>query len=53
MAEFLTTIGISHHIERIIKKAENQLVLVSPYLQLSPILMTRLEDASNRNIKIT
>ncbi len=53
MAEFLTTNGTSHHIEQIVLKAKEQLVLVSPYLQLNQILMNRLTDASKLNKKIT
>jgi phosphatidylserine/phosphatidylglycerophosphate/cardiolipin synthase-like enzyme len=52
MAEFLTTKGISHEIEKIIKNAKGKLFLVSPYLQLSKTLLERLQDASNRGVKI-
>ena len=52
MAEFLTTNGISFHIENIISNSKNELVLVSPYLQLSKTLFERLKDAAKRNVKI-
>jgi len=52
MAEFLTTNGISFQIENIIKNAKKELILVSPYLQLSKTFYERLKDASKRNINI-
>jgi phosphatidylserine/phosphatidylglycerophosphate/cardiolipin synthase-like enzyme len=52
MAEFLTTSGTSHNIENIIIEAKSQLVLVSPYLQLSKTFYERLKDASIRGVKI-
>jgi len=53
MAEFLTTKGISAHIEDIIRNAKNKLVLISPYIQLSKIFLERLQDTDRRNVKIT
>lgn len=53
MAEFLTTSGISMHIEDIIIEAKQELILVSPYLQISRTLFQRLKDASDKGIKIT
>lgn len=44
MAEFLTTNGTSYHIENIIIGAEEKLVLVSPYLQISKTFYERLKD---------
>jgi hypothetical protein len=35
MAKLLTTSGISHHIEEIIKDASKRVVLISPYLRLN------------------
>lgn len=52
MADFLTTSGTSYQIERIIIEAKSQLVLISPYLQLSKTFFERLRDASNKNIPI-
>lgn len=48
MVQFLTTTGISNAIETIIRKAENKLVLVSPYLQLSQIFLERIQNADER-----
>ena len=52
MAEFLTTTGISHHIENIIVEAKSKLVLVSPYLKIHKTFYERLKDVSNRGVKI-
>jgi hypothetical protein len=52
VAEFLTTNGTSDRLERIIKEARRELVLVSPYLQLSQNLIERLQDADKLKVKI-
>ena len=52
MAEFLTTSGISYQIERIILGAKKNLVLVSPYLQLSKTFFERIKDASNKQVRV-
>jgi phosphatidylserine/phosphatidylglycerophosphate/cardiolipin synthase-like enzyme len=52
MAEFLTTNGTSYQIEKIIIEAKTNLVLVSPYLQLSKTFYERLKDASNKKVPI-
>ncbi len=53
MAEFLTTSGVGFHIERIISTARQQLVVISPYLQLSKTLTERFHDADRRGVRIT
>ena len=53
MAEFITTIGASYHIENIIKTATSKLVLISPYLQISHNFLSRLQDAGRRGVKTT
>lgn len=53
MAEFLTTNGTSYHIENIIKEAKKKLVLVSPYLKISPNFYDRLNDATKKGVAIT
>ena len=40
MTEFLTTTGISERIERIIREADDWLIIISPYLSLNP----RIQD---------
>ena len=52
MAEFLTTNGTSYHIENVIIGAKKNLVLVSPYLQISKTFFERLKDASNNNVEM-
>jgi hypothetical protein len=51
MSEFLTTHGVAHHIEEIIRTAEHWLFLVSPFLQLSQPLYQRLQDADRRGVR--
>ncbi|OSZ78050.1 hypothetical protein CAP35_07215 [Chitinophagaceae bacterium IBVUCB1] len=53
MAEFLTTSGISHHLENIISGAKKKLILISPYLQISKTLYERLKDTNDRKVSIT
>lgn len=52
MAEFLTTTGVSHHIENIIKTAKRNLYLISPFLKLTKNFYERLKDASDRGVVI-
>lgn len=52
MAQFLTTHAIAYQIEQVITTARRQLILISPFLQLSPTLRQRLHDVSDREIKI-
>ena len=44
MAEFLTTTGVSHHLERIINEADELLVIVSPYLSVNPRIQGYIES---------
>jgi len=53
MAEFLTTNGTSFQIENIIIEAREELILISPYLQISKTFYERIKDASERNVRIT
>jgi phosphatidylserine/phosphatidylglycerophosphate/cardiolipin synthase-like enzyme len=52
MPKFLTTTGVSHEVENIIKGAKNKLALVSPYLKLSQNFYERLRDADKKNVVI-
>ena len=52
MAKFLTTSWVSSYIEDIIKKAQQEVYLVSPYLQFSQSFYERLQDAQDHNVKI-
>lgn len=53
MADFLTTKGFASELENILRKAKKEIILVSPYLQLSKNFIERLEEASNNGVKIT
>ncbi|GEM_PF-2617278 len=52
MAQFLTTSGTSHYLEKLILNATSQLVLVTPFLQLSQNFIERLRDADDKGIHI-
>lgn len=52
MAEFLTTSGISFHIENIIKTSKTSLYLFTPFLKLTKNFFERLKDASERGVII-
>lgn len=51
MAEFLTTHATAYNIENIILNAKHELILVSPYLQLSRTFFDRLKDADEKGIE--
>jgi phosphatidylserine/phosphatidylglycerophosphate/cardiolipin synthase-like enzyme len=53
VAEFLTTNGTSDRLEQIIKESRKELVLVSPFVQISPRLIDILKAADKRRVKIT
>ena len=52
MAEFLSTLQISTRIEDIIVSGKKRITLISPYLQISQILIERLEDANSDGVEI-
>ena len=52
MPKFFTTTGISHHLENIIKTAENRLIIISPYIRVNPRLREFLEDRNRFKIDI-
>ena len=52
MVEFLTTQGTSYHLENIIINANNWLILISPYLNITENFLQRLQDADRRKVKI-
>ena len=53
MAKFLTTDKAYAEIEDIIRKADKELVLISPYLKIPEKLMERLKYLDDKSIKIT
>ncbi len=52
MAKFLTTAGVSYQVELIIKEAKKKLVLISPFVQISKVLLERLQNASDKGVQI-
>jgi hypothetical protein len=52
MAEFLTTLGITSNIEQIINYAKKEIILISPYYQVSDVFYNRLCEASERGVNI-
>lgn len=52
MAKFLTTTGISHELEELIKNAKERVILVSPYLKLVDKLRMHLEDKDRLKLEI-
>ncbi len=52
MVEFLTTAGVSYHLEELIKQSNERLVLISPFLRLSARIRELLEDKNRMKIDI-
>jgi len=52
MAELLTTSGIAHYLEQVIKKAKSKVYIISPYLDISHNFLQRLLDAEKKGIEI-
>ena len=52
MAKFLTTSGVSYQVELIIKESKKKLVLISPFVQISKVLLERLQNASDKGVQI-
>ena len=52
MARFLTTTGVSYHLEEIIKGAEERLVVISPFLRINDRIKSLFEDRDRLKIDI-
>lgn len=52
MAKFLNTSGTTYHLEELIKKASERLILISPYLKLNERVKELLEDKNRLKIDI-
>lgn len=50
MIEFLTTNNTLAHLERVIDQAHQQIVLISPYVQIPPGIQRRLQSAAARGV---
>jgi Phosphatidylserine/phosphatidylglycerophosphate/cardiolipin synthases and related enzymes len=53
MVKLLNTNHCSSELYDLVKNAQDEIILVSPYLQISPILFNSLKDASSRKVPIT
>lgn len=51
MARFLTTTGVSYHLEEIIKGAQERLVVISPYLRINERIKALFEDRDRLKIR--
>ncbi len=52
MAKFLDTTEISYRIERLLKEAQKQIILISPYLKLRPRVRELIEDAVRLGVRV-
>jgi len=52
MAKFLNTTAISYNLERLIREAGTNLILISPYLRVAPRLRQLIEDRDRQKIDI-
>ncbi len=53
MAKFLDTTEISYRIERLLKDAQKQIILISPYLKLRPRVKELIEDAVRLGVRVS
>lgn len=52
MAKFLDTTGVSYHLQQLINKANEILVIISPYLKINERIKQTLEDNNRMKIDI-
>ena len=52
MAKFLATEGVSHALSEIVKRAQERLVLISPYLKVNPRIKELIEDKNRLKIDV-
>jgi hypothetical protein len=52
MAEFLDTTAISYNIERLLKTAQQRVVIISPYLKFRQRIRELIQDASRRDVPV-
>ena len=52
-AEFLSPVGTSYQIDRLISEANNELVFFAPAMKLHESVILRLQQADQRNVRIT
>ncbi len=52
-AEFLSPVGTSYQIDRMISEANNEIVFCAPHMKLHESIILRFQQADQRNIRIT
>ena len=52
MAKFLDTTGVSYHLQQLINKANERLILISPFLKINERIKQSLEDKNRMKIDI-
>lgn len=52
-AEFLSKVGVSYQVDRLLSEANNEIVLFCPVLKLQESIILRLQQADQRNVRIT
>jgi len=52
MAKFLDTTGVSYHLQQLINRANERLVLISPFLKINERIKQSLEDKNRMKIDI-
>jgi hypothetical protein len=52
-AEFLSTVGVSYQIDRLISEAGGEIVFFCPVLKLHESVILRFQQADQRNVRIT
>lgn len=53
MAEFLNKKKLLEWVPRLIETAEKELIIISPYIQISEKILALLEDAQKRGVETT
>jgi len=52
-AEFLSPVGTSYQIDRLLSEAHNEIVFCAPVLKLNESIILRFQQADQRNVRIT
>lgn len=52
MSKFLTTAGISHHVEEILSRAQHRVVIVSPYLRTRDRIRSLIKERAERGVEV-
>ncbi len=52
-AEFLSSVGTSYQIDRLISEANNEIVFCAPVMRLHESMILRFQQADQRNVRIT